>query len=327
MPEAPATQLDVAIVNWNSGDLLRGCIGALAASTIAGRLSVVVADNASSDGSCDGLERQGLKVEVIRNPENRGFGAASNQAAARGRAPLLLILNPDTRVEPEALERAIAYLSAPEHASVGILGVRLTDEAGRTQRTCARAPTFGRLLAQAAGIDRLLRPVLPSHFMLEWDHADTRPVDQVMGAFLLIRRSLLERLGGFDERFFVYYEDIDLCVRAAQAGAGIIHFAGASAWHKGGGTTEGVRDRRLFYFLRSQVLYAGKHFGQGPAFAVLAATILGNIPVRVIRGLATFSLRDARQALRGGALLLADLPAVVAGLGPAPIGRKRGSPT
>jgi GT2 family glycosyltransferase len=327
MPETPAAELDVAIVNWNSGDLLRGCVDSLAASTIADRIAVIVADNASSDASYDGLERQGLRVDVIRNQENRGFGAASNQAAARGRAPLLLILNPDTRVEPDTLERAIAYLSAPEHASVGILGVRLTDEGGRTQRTCARAPTFGRLLAQAAGIDRLLRPVLPSHFMLEWDHADTRPVDQVMGAFLLIRRSLFERLGGFDERFFVYYEDVDLCVRAAQAGAGIVHFAGASAWHKGGGTTEGVRDRRLFYFLRSQVLYAGKHFGRGPAFAVLVASILGNIPVRVIRGLASLSLQDARQAFRGGALLLADLPAVVAGLGPVPDEGKRRSPT
>jgi GT2 family glycosyltransferase len=325
MPEAPAARLDVAIVNWNSGDLLRGCIGALAGSTIASQVCVIVADNGSSDGSCDDLARANLRIEVIRNPGNRGFGAASNQAAARGRAPFLLILNPDTRVGPDTLERVMAYLEAPDHASVGIVGVRLTDDEGCTQRTCARAPTYSRLLVQAAGIDRLLRPVLPPHFMTEWDHADTRPVDQVMGAFLLIRRSLFERLGGFDERFFVYYEDVDLCVRAAEAGADIVHFAGASAWHKGGGTTDGVRDRRLFYFLRSQVQYAGKHFGKGPAFAVLAASILGNIPARVIRALASFSLRDARQALRGGTLLLAAVPQVVSELGGRSVGTRGGT--
>jgi hypothetical protein len=217
----------------------------------------------------------------------------------------------------------LAYLSAPEQASVAILGVRLTDHSGNTQRTCARTPTFPRLLAQAAGIDRLLRPVLRPHFMTEWDHADTRPVDQVMGAFLLIRRSLFERLGGFDERFFVYYEDVDLCIRAARTGAGIVHFAGTSAWHKGGGTTEGVRDRRLFYFLRSQALYAGKHFGKGHALAVLAASFLGNIPVRTIRALASFSLRDVGQAMRGGFLLLADLPAVIRALEADPMQKNR----
>jgi GT2 family glycosyltransferase len=326
MPEAPAPQLDVAIVNWNSGDLLRDCLAALARAGARMQVKVVVVDNNSSDGSCDGLAVTNLDLQVLRNSLNRGFGAASNQAAAQGKAPFLLILNPDTRVAPDTLELALAYMTNPQNASVGIVGVRLVDDAGITQRTCARAPTFPRLLAQAAGIDRLLAPAVRPHFMTEWDHADTRPVDQVMGAFLLIRRSLFERLGGFDERFFVYYEDVDLCVRAAQAGAAIVHFAGASAWHKGGGTTDRVRDRRLFYFLRSQVQYAGKHFGRGQALAVLTAALLGNIPIRVIRGLASFSLRDARQALRGGMLLLSDVPKVVAALGPKSMRKQHGSP-
>jgi N-acetylglucosaminyl-diphospho-decaprenol L-rhamnosyltransferase len=326
MPETPAPQLDVAIVNWNSGDLLRDCIAALAKAAARVQIKVVVVDNHSSDGSCDGLRIDGLDVDVLRNAVNRGFGAASNQAAAQGKAPFLLILNPDTRVAPDTLELVLAYMTKPENASVGIVGVRLVDDAGSTQRTCARAPTFWRLLAQAAGVDRLLAPAVRPHFMTEWDHADTRPVDQVMGAFLLIRRSLFERLGGFDERFFVYYEDVDLCVRAAQTGASTVHFAGASAWHKGGGTTDRVRDRRLFYFLRSQVQYAGKHFGRGQALAVLTAALLGNIPIRVIRGLASFSLRDARQALRGGILLVSHLPRLVSALGPTSTRKQHGSP-
>jgi N-acetylglucosaminyl-diphospho-decaprenol L-rhamnosyltransferase len=312
--EVTSTEIDVAIVNWNSGDLLRGCVAALAASSIRHVLTVTVVDNGSSDRSCDGLDRLGVHLDVICNGDNRGFGAASNQAAARGHAQYLLILNPDTRVAPETLATAVAYLAAPEHSAVGVVGVRLTDDSGRTQRTCARAPTLPRLLAQAAGIDRLLRPVLRPHFMVEWDHEDTRPVEQVMGAFLLIRRPLFEHLGGFDERFFVYYEDVDLCVRARDAGAQVIHLATASAWHKGGGTTDQVRDRRLFYLLRSQVQYTGKRFGRTAGLAVLSAALMLNIPIRIIRALASLSFRDAGQVLRAGWLLARDVPFLVRSL-------------
>jgi N-acetylglucosaminyl-diphospho-decaprenol L-rhamnosyltransferase len=307
----PTPRLDVAIVNWNSGDLVRECIAALAESSIAAGLRVTVVDNASADGSADGLERPGLAVEVLRNSRNRGFGAACNQAARQGDAPFLLFLNPDTRVQPRTLEAALAVLAAPEHASTGILGVRLVDDAGRTQRTCARAPTPAGLLLRSAGLDRVMPGLVRPHFMTEWDHEDTRPVDQVMGAFLLIRRPLFERIGGFDERFFVYYEDVDLCDRARGAGARVLHFAGAAAWHRGGGTTDQVRDRRLFYLLRSEALYAGKRFGRAAALAVLAAAFAVNVPVRAAHALLRRRPHDAGQALGGGRLLLRDLPGLL----------------
>ena len=301
-------RLDVAIVNWNSGDLLRDCIAALADSSIAAALRVTVVDNASADGSADGLRRPGLSVEVLRNSRNRGFGAACNQAARRGDAPFLLFLNPDTRVQPRTLEEALAAMAEPEHALTGILGVRLVDDPGRTQRTCARAPTLSGLLLRSAGLDRFWPGLVKPHFMTEWDHEDTRPVDQVMGAFLLIRRPLFERIGGFDERFFVYYEDVDLCDRARAAGARVLHFAGAAAWHRGGGTTDQVRDRRLLYLLRSEVLYAAKRFGRAAALMVLAAALAVNVPVRAAHALLRLRPGDARQALGGGWLLLRDLP-------------------
>ncbi|HEY8381976.1 MAG TPA: glycosyltransferase family 2 protein [Microvirga sp.] len=312
MSASPA--IDVVITNWNSGDLLRGCIEALQASTAAAALRVIVVDNASSDDSLSGLS-DGLRLEVLRNPVNLGFGAACNQGAARGEAPLILFLNPDTRVAPETLERAIARMSDPASSGIGVLGVRLTDERGETQRTCARAPSLGRLIGQNVGLERIAPGLVAPHFMVEWDHCDTRPVDQVMGAFLLIRRPLFQAIGGFDERYFVYYEDVDLCLSARRAGADVVHFAEASAWHKGGGTTDQVKDRRLFYILQSQVLYADKWFGRAAALLVLASALGLHVPLRALRSLAALSPRGAREALGGGTLLLRAVPHLLRRLG------------
>ena len=312
--ERPPADLDVVITNWNSGELLRGCIAALAGSTMASRLNVVVVDNASSDGSAERLGGERLRLQVLRNRSNRGFGAACNQGAACGRAPFLLFLNPDTRVAPDALARALDHLRAPEQGRTGVLGIRLVDETGKTQRTCANEPTLWRLLAQNAGLDRLFPRLVPPHFLTGWDHAETRPVDQVMGAFLLIRRELFERLGGFDERYFVYYEDVDLCASVRRAGCEVVHFAGAEAWHQGGGTTNQIKGRRLFYMMRSQVLYADKWFGRGAALATLLVALGVHVPIRTARALLALAPREAAAALSGGYFLARDLPAVLAGL-------------
>jgi GT2 family glycosyltransferase len=307
----PAAKLDIVIVNWNSGDLLRGCLATLASSSIAANLKVVVVDNASNDGSREFGHIPQIAVEVLRNRENRGFAAACNQGAARGRAPFVLFLNPDTRVAPNTLADLLFYMADPANDDVGIAGVRLVDEAGQTQRTCAREPTFRRLVAQNAGLDRLIPNAVRPHFMTDWDHRETREVDQVMGAFLLIRRSLFRRIGRFDERYFVYYEDVDLCTSARRAGARVVHFAGAAAWHQGGGTTNQVRDRRLFYMMTSQALYAHKWFGRVAALTTLLSALVLHIPVRVVRAVLSSNHGEASSALRGGWLLLRNLPGVL----------------
>ena len=149
------------------------------------------------------------------------------------------------------------------------------------------------------------------HFLLEWDHAEDRAVDQVMGAFLMIRRDLFRSLGGFDPRFFVYWEDADLCERARAAGFAVRHVAGAVARHVGQGTTRQVRARRLFYFLRSQILYAGKHHGAATALGLAAASFGAQVPLRLALALARRSPREAAEVLRAAGLLAAALPGLV----------------
>ncbi|GJE29666.1 glycosyltransferase family 2 protein [Methylobacterium organophilum] len=299
--------LDVVIVNWNAGPQLAACLASLAASREASALKVIVVDNASSDGSVDGLDVPGLALSVIRNRENRGFAAACNQGAAAGRAEAILFLNPDTMVAPDSLVRARAALFA--EPATGVVGARLVDEAGRTQRTCARTPSGIGLVAQTLFLDRL--GLAGSHFMRDWDHESPRAVDAVMGAFLMIRRPLFEKLGGFDERFFVYWEDADLCTRVGQAGFALRHVAEAEVRHRGQGTTEAVKDRRLFYFLRAQALYAAKHHGPAVALAVLAAAILGQIPIRLARALLKRAPEDLGAVLRAELMLLRALPGLL----------------
>ncbi len=302
--------IDIVIVNWNAGALLCSCLDSLAEHLPGGPAvgRVVVVDNASDDGSADRLRDDMLPLHVVRSPQNRGFAVACNQGATGSYADYLLFLNPDTRLFADTLVKAVDFLEKPNNSGIGVLGVQLVDEGGIVQRSCARVPTPARLLIQSIGLDRLAFGVFQSCPMLEWDHADTRDVDQVMGAFLIIRRALFESLGGFDERFFVYFDDVDLCARARQAGHRVVHFAGARAYHLGCGTTVQIKDRRLFYSLRSRLLYAGKHFGGMAAACVCAATLLIEPMVRLLRAFARFSVVDTADVLRATCMLWYDLP-------------------
>lgn len=301
--------LDVVIVNWNAGDQLGACLASLAMSAGAEHLRVVVVDNASADGSAENLNVPGLALTVVRNAANLGFARACNQGAALGSSDAVLFLNPDTQVSRDGI--AIARARLDSEPDTGIVGARLVDETGHTHRTCARHPTGWSLIAHTLFLDRLLPGRVRPHFLLEWDHAETRPVDAVMGAFLMIRRPLLDRLDGFDERFFVYWEDADLCARAAAAGFAVCHVAQAEIRHRGQGTTEAVKDRRLFYFLRAQALYARKHHGRAAFLAVLAAALAVNLPVRLGRALARGAPGDVGAVIRAGRMLVAALPGLL----------------
>jgi N-acetylglucosaminyl-diphospho-decaprenol L-rhamnosyltransferase len=304
---APGPGVDIVIVNWNSRSLLRECLAALDQSDIAERLNIIVIDNASADGSAEGLAVERARFDLVRNAENRGFAAACNQGAKRGIAPFLLFLNPDVRVKRDTVATAVRYLNDPVQSGVGIVGAQLLDVEGRVQRSCARAPTTATLLLRSLFLDRLCPALVPPHFLTEWDHGDTRTVDQVMGAFLLIRRELFERLGEFDERFFLYYEDVDLCVAARQAGWSVVHFVGAQAFHEGQGTTSAVKDRRLFHHANSRVEYCAKHHGRMTAI-VLVTLLLGvEMPVRWLHATVTRSPQEGWLVIRGMALFWRNL--------------------
>lgn len=267
--------VSVIIVNWNAGVQLAAAVLSIAKYHHGLVSLVVIVDNASTDDSLDRVETlQDLpyKLQIIRNSDNCGFGKACNLGAQHAKSEYLLFLNPDAALYADTLPNALAYMQDPASAKVGICGVQLLDEAGHASRSCVRFPTSMGFVAHAVGLDRFFLRL--GHFMAEWDHRQTRDVDHVIGAFFLVRRELFNALHGFDERFFVYLEDLDFSYRALQAGWRSVYLADVQAFHAGGGTSNQVKARRLFYSLRSRLLYAFKHFSWMGAFAVLLATLL-----------------------------------------------------
>ncbi len=290
MDAATKGRLGIVIVNWNSGDMLRQCLASMAVCDRFDRVAqVVVVDNNSRDDSCDDLPSLTAPVKVIRNADNLGFAAACNQGAAVCSAEYVLFLNPDSELLPNSLSVPLQYLDEPQNADVAICGVQLLDESGRVARSCSRLPTCFNLTAMALRLHSVSRRLFPPNFMKEWNHADTRDVEQVIGAFFLVRRSVYDQLQGFDERFFVYFEEVDFCERTRQLGLRTVYLATAQAIHVGAGCSSQVRALSLFYSLRSRLLYAKKHFPVIAAFTVQAATLVGEPVIRVTK--ATLGLK------------------------------------
>ena len=199
--------MSVIIVNWNSGRHLRGCVESLRCLRQSDYhlKDVVVVDNASTDGSLQGLESIWSCVQVIRNGENAGFAKACNQGANSTEADYLLFLNPDVRLSPDSLGAAVRAAEGSKDSHVGIVGIRQTDERGVTATTCSRHPTPSMFVAKATGLSRVWPLPGWSQYMSDFDHRTTRYVDQVMGSFFLVRSEVFIALQGFDERFFVYF--------------------------------------------------------------------------------------------------------------------------
>jgi hypothetical protein len=305
--------LDIIIVNWNAGNQLFECLKSIQHSNtgIWFRLAkCIVVDNASTDGSADFIESRvkTLPLELVRNTVNGGFGFACNQGAERGNSEYILFLNPDVRLFPDSLSKAVSFMELPENRQIGVLGIQMIDQNGLIHRNIAHFPSPGSFFYQMLGLDRFWPSRFPPHFVTDSTYLENRVVDQVPGAFFLVRRTLFKNLNGFDERFFMYFEDLDFAYRARLAGRANYYLSTAKAFHQGGGTTEQVKALRLFYILRSRTYYIAKHFGYHQALwsAVLALTI--EVWIRLGWHLVNLSGRSFLETLQAYILYVKELP-------------------
>ena len=289
-----ARRVSIVIVNWNSGDQLARCLHSIALFGGEHVDKVVVVDNHSTDQSLTSVMAHS-SVTAIKLEENAGFARACNIGARNLSADFILFLNPDAALLDGAIGAVLDFLDTPKNSDVGICGVQLIDEQESVWRSCARFPTPMRLVSLATGADRIF-PIIGTT-MGEWDHRQSRRVDQVIGAFFLVRSDLFRSLGGFDERFFVYFEEVDFAFRASRRGMGTMFLADIKAFHAGGGTSGQVKARRLFYSLRSRILYARKHFSRMGYFLVIV-TAFGLEPVaRSVNHLVRGQLVGVRETL------------------------------
>src|SRR5574343_251609 len=302
----------IIVVNWNAGTMLSQCLNSVPqALALCGVGEVIVVDNASTDGSAKGLTCPGVDLHVIENSENRGFGAACNQGAEIARGEYLLFLNPDAVLNNDSIAGALGAINSTQYGKVGVCGIQLKDEFGCVARSCARQPTVWHFVASSLGLDRLFPAA--SYAMRDWGHDATRVVDHVIGAFYLLRRDVFNAVGGFDERFFVYLEDLDLSVRLKAAGYSSVYFSGVQALHRGGGPSEKIKATRLFYSLRSRIQYAFKHFSRVGAWCVLASTMLIEPVSRLAHCLLRAAWEDAKHTLEAYGMLIRALPDVLQG--------------
>jgi GT2 family glycosyltransferase len=227
----------ILIVSHNTKDLTLSCIRSVFSEAQNPNFEVIAIDNASNDDSADSIQREFPAVHLIRSSENLGFARANNQAAKRASGSLLLLLNPDTVVLDHAIDRLVTFAAA--HPQAGLWGGRTVFENGELNPTsCWRFMSLWSIFTQATGLTAVWRnnDFCNREGYGGWHRDCVRDVDILTGCFLLVRRDLWDSLGGFDESFFMYAEEADLCFRARKAGAkplftpeaSIIHYGGAS---------------------------------------------------------------------------------------------------
>jgi len=314
--------LDIVIVNWNTGQQLQACLDALARlphrTYSLGRVFVI--DNASTDGSASDLRPGPLPLELVRNAWNRGFGAACNQAALGSRSDYLLLLDPDTEVFESSIDEPIRFMESAAAVGVGICGVRLVDVDGRPGPLGGRFQSLGALAAESIGLSKLWPTAFPPLVLRLGTCDAVQEIDSVTGAFFLVRTAVFAGLGGFDERFFMYLEDLDFSLRASRAGVRSVVLGGVSARHIGGGSSSQVPARSLLHALRSRLAYGCKHFGRSRSLFLALLTLFEAGPRLgwvLWRDRETRSRQTRLRVGAGGALEGAPdaRPAAAAGLG------------
>jgi GT2 family glycosyltransferase/SAM-dependent methyltransferase len=277
-------EVSVVIVTHNSAETIGPALDAVAAVGL--DCQTIVVDNASQDDTVRVLRARGPGIEVRESESNLGFARACNLAAREAKADFLLFLNPDTRLGDGAVERAVDHLRS--HPDVGVVGGHTRYPDGTTNATCCFGrPTLWSAVCNATGLSSFLRSssLFNPEMLGGWDRADTRRVDVVTGCFLLIARSLFESLDGFDERFFLYSEDTDLCTRVRQVRLACVHLADAELVHLGG-VSDHIRSEKIVKVYAARALYYNKHWS-APAAALgrqlLDVSVLVRLLVHTLR--------------------------------------------
>ena len=271
-----AVAIAVGIVNYNTREHLRACLASVVREA---PIHVVVVDNASSDGSTEMVRAEYPGTTLCRNERNSGYGAAANQAIAVAAAEYVLLLNSDARLTPGALLSLQEYLD--RHPRAAVVGPRLIHPDGTLQPSAYPFPTPLQRFLEESSLWRLVGyiPRLGEAYERTWSHARCRIVPWILGAAMAIRRTAFEAVGGFDESYFLYFEEVDLSYRLRQAGWET-HFAPvATVVHVGGASTRRYQEatRRMF---TSAAYFYTRHYSLGrrrQLRLVVAGVMLGRL--------------------------------------------------
>lgn len=294
--------LSIVIVNYNTRALTLACLRSILTRS-AGAYEVLVVDNHSSDGSVEAILSAFPEVVILENDRNEGYAKAVNMGLREASGDFLLVLNSDTELQSDTLEKSLQFMR--EHRDAGIMGCKLLNADGSLQPSCRSFPSVWNIFSESFFLYLLFKRsrLFGGYYMSYFDHESIREVDVVMGAFMLIRKTVFETIGLFDETYFMYAEETDFCYRARRGGFKTFFFPGASIVHLGGGSTH---ENQEFYarLHASLILFLCKHHTGARLYAAIGLKNIG-VALRVIiywlAGVVTFNpalIKKSRYSFR-----------------------------
>lgn len=272
--------LSISIVNYNTSALTRKCVHSIVSHTAMEDYEILVVDNASTDGGLNGIEEVDERVQLICLEKNYGFAKGNNVAYSRGKGRLFLLLNPDTEVSEGALDNLVSFIDA--HPECAAVGPRLVYPDGSLQYSCRTFPDYLTVILTMLFLEKLFprSKFFGRYRMTYWEHDTLREVDQPMGACLLFRSDLYNQFERLDERFFMYFEEVDLCKRLKQSGWKIYFMPDAKVVHHENQSTKQDPVKASQYYFKSMVEYFRKHHGEWSPW-VLKPLLYVGIALRV----------------------------------------------
>ena len=268
--------LSVIIINYNGGRLLKDCIYSIYREATAIPFDIWVVDNDSQDNSIEIIKQHYPHVNIIENRTNIGFAKANNMVLSTSTTDYFLLLNPDTIICSQAIEKVVSYMD--QRTEVGIAGCKVLNEDGSIQLACRRSiPTPKVAFFRLTGMSKLFpnSKLMAKYNLTYLDAGEPHEVGAVSGAFLMIRGKVIDKIGGLDSDFFMYGEELDWCLRTKKAGWAVMYYPYAQIIHYKGECSKSNSRKATFEFYRSMRLFHKKHFADNHSSIINAIIYVG----------------------------------------------------
>lgn len=290
-------QVAAIVINRNTAGFLRDCLDSLQAQEFTGGISLWVVDNGSDDGSPGMVLGEFPGVNLVWNTRNAGYARACNQGAMASVEPYLIVMNSDTVLAPDTIRQVVEYLE--RNPGAGVVGPRLLNSDGSLQYSCREFPSIGDAFVHGfLGLFLADNPSSSRYKRMESGHREETDVDWVSGAFMALRREAVEAVGGFDEGYFMYVEDVDICWRMWQSGWTVGYIPRGDVFHHIGMSSRVVSGRMLFHHHRSMLRFHGKSY-RGPLRRLMYALVAAGVAARFLFIMALNIFYRVRAALGG----------------------------
>lgn len=289
--------VEAVVVNRNTSSLLEDCLESIRKQDYPGRITVWVVDNASSDDSVRMVLDRFPEANLFWNRANTGYAAACNRGAQMSGEPCLLIMNADTVLSPGTISTLARFLE--ENPSCGAVGPRVLNTDGTLQYSCREFPSLaGAFMHAFFGLFLPDNRYSRDYLKKDWDHCSCREVDWVSGAFMAVRRQAFQQVGGFDEGYHMYVEDVDLCWRLREAGWTVDYVSGGDVVHHIGQSCRLASTRMTFHHHRSMLRFHFRTY-RGPARLPVSALVAAGLGARLVL-IAALNLVHGIRARPGG---------------------------